>query len=114
MNKSAQEPQRILREHASSRGVDVIDFTGIFEKIIFDDSVTRLLADNGDSRDDIERLDRRKIKTYFLDEDHYTTAGHRVVASELYSYLSVHYPLEIGHRQETRGPDRDKASAGDF
>ncbi len=36
MNDNLKEPQRILVNHAKQAGVDVIDFTTVFEKLIFE------------------------------------------------------------------------------
>lgn len=47
----------------------------------------KLLAENGFSSDEIDG-------TYFLDGDHYSVEGHRIVASQLYNYLSSYYSFE--------------------
>jgi hypothetical protein len=93
IDDSFQEPQRILINHANLSKIDVIDFTKVFEEIIFDKNITKLLTDNGFQYDDIRRLYRTKIDKYFLERNHYTVEGHRIVASELYKYLLGHYPL---------------------
>jgi len=90
-NAKFQEPQRILSEHAKSRDVDVIDFTKVFEKLLFDDDVVQLLTQKGFSDKEIRGLYWNKIQRYFLDSDHYTVEGHKVVASILYDYVSRHY-----------------------
>ena len=94
MNSDLQEPQRILADHAKSRNVDVIDFTSVFENLVFDTSTVQLLMEKGFSPEEIHGLYRARIRTYFLDDSHYTVEGHRIVASQLYTYLSSHYPLE--------------------
>ncbi len=90
-NVKYQEPQRILSQHAKSRDVDVIDFTEVFGKIIFDEGVVQLLTQKGFSEKDIRALYGDKIQRYFLDSDHFTVEGHKVVASILYDYVSRHY-----------------------
>jgi lysophospholipase L1-like esterase len=92
-NVKFQEPQRILSQHAKSRDVDVIDFTEVFEKLIFDETIVHLLSEKGFSEKDIGALYGDRIQRYFLDSDHYTVEGHKVVASILYDYVSRHYPF---------------------
>jgi len=94
MNDGLQEPQRILINHAKSKNIDVIDFTNVFEKLIFNEGIVKLPAENGFSSDEIHGLYQERISTYFLDEDHYTVEGHRIVASQLYTYLSSYYSFE--------------------
>jgi len=86
-------PQRILSAHAQSRNVDVIDFTEVFGKLIFDDGVVKLLMQKGFLEKDIRALYRERIEQYFLDDDHYTVEGHKIVAARLHDYLSRHYSL---------------------
>jgi lysophospholipase L1-like esterase len=90
-DKGFQKPQRILSDHAKSREVDVIDFTEVFAKLIFDEGVVRLLMQKGFSENEVRALYGGRIRKYFLDDDHYTVEGHRVVASVLYDYVSRHY-----------------------
>jgi hypothetical protein len=80
-----------LSQHAKSRDVDVIDFTEVFGKLIFDEGVVQLLTHKGFSEKDIRALYGDKIQRYFLDSDHFTVEGHKVVASILYDYVSRHY-----------------------
>ncbi len=94
MNDDLQEPQRILINHAKSKNIDVIDFTNVFEKLIFNEGIVKLPAENGFSSDGIHGLHRERIRPYFLDEEHYTVEGHRIVASQLYTYLSSYYSFE--------------------
>lgn len=94
LNDGLQEPQRILINHAKSRNIDVIDFTNVFKKLIFNEGIVKLLAENGFSSDEIDGLYRERISTYFLDGDHYSVEGHRIVASQLYNYLSSYYSFE--------------------
>ena len=87
-------PQRILSAHAQSRNVDVIDFTEVFGRLIFDDDVVKMLMQKGFSEKDIRALYRERIEQYFLDDDHYTVEGHKIVAARLYDYLSRHYSFD--------------------
>lgn len=90
-NAKFQEPQRILIQHAKSRDVDVIDFTEVFGNLIFDGGIVQLLKEKGFSEKDIRALYGDRMQRYFLDSDHYTVEGHKIVASILYDYLSRHY-----------------------
>jgi lysophospholipase L1-like esterase len=89
-NADFQEPQRVLTKHAKSRDIDVIDFTQIFGRMIFDDALVQLLTEKGFSDRDIRALYGEKLQRYFLDSDHYTVEGHKVVASVLLDYLTRH------------------------
>jgi len=73
---SLQSPQTILREFATQNNIDVIDFTDVFSKRI-DSELTR------DTNREV------LIKKYFLDEDHYTVEGHRIVAEYISNYIRL-------------------------
>lgn len=90
-NNTYKEPQRVLSQHAKSWEVDVIDFTEVFEKIVIPDGITPPLLKNELSQNDIRALYGDKLQKYFLDSDHYTVEGHKVVASVLYDYVTRHY-----------------------
>lgn len=90
-NGKFQEPQRVLSQHAKSRDVDVIDFTEVLGKLIFDEGIVQFLKEKGFSEKDIRALYGDRVQRYFLDSDHYTVEGHKVVASILYDYVSRHY-----------------------
>jgi len=62
-NADMQWPQELLKQDAIKNQVKYIDFIKTFEDIIDNDTT--------------------KIAKYFLDEDHYTVEGHKVVAQEL-------------------------------
>jgi len=66
-NADMQWPQELLKQDASKNQVTYIDFLKTFKNIIDSDTT--------------------KISKYFLDEDHYTVEGHKVVASELSKVL---------------------------
>jgi hypothetical protein len=93
MNDNLKEPQKILINHAKSKHIDVIDFTDIFEKLIFDEKSVRQLLENGVTYPEINKLYQKNIARYFLDSNHYSVEGHRIIASELYSALSNYYPF---------------------
>lgn len=85
------QANKILFEHARSRSVDVLDLTPVFAKLIFDKKTDSMLSDSGFSVDEIEGLYEQRIRKYFLDQDHYTVEGHRIVANELFDYLTSKY-----------------------
>jgi lysophospholipase L1-like esterase len=83
-----REPQRILIEHAAAHGVVAIDFTEIFRDLIYDDpDRMAALERDGRSPGEIKELLQPKIDEYFLDADHFTDRGHRVVAAALIEHL---------------------------
>jgi lysophospholipase L1-like esterase len=96
-NSELQEPQRILNRHAEEQEVDVIDFTVVFEDIIFDKEVSGLLAEKGFSENEVNDLYKSRVRNYFIDNDHLTVEGHRIVASKLYEYLLNHYVFASQH-----------------
>ena len=84
----ARDPQRLLAEFASEHNVAIIDFTPIFERLVFDDpELLRTLRERGYSREEIEAYHFVKLRKYFRDADHLTPAGHAVVARELEQHL---------------------------
>ncbi len=88
LDESMREPQRILMEHAARHGVDALDFTPIFARLIFDDPEhLEFLRARGYSNEDINHFYMWRIEQYFWDEDHLTSEGHEVVAEELFEYL---------------------------
>jgi hypothetical protein len=91
MDRDLQWPQRILADHASRHGVDAVDFTPVFERILFgsDSAGTSAASPAG-----LRAQHRAEIRTYFLDRDHYTVEGHRRVAAELDAHLSRRYSFE--------------------
>lgn len=66
-NTDIQWPQELLKQDAIKNQVTYIDFLKTFEDKIDSDTT--------------------KIAKYFLDEDHYTVEGHKVVAQELSEVL---------------------------
>ncbi len=66
-NTDIQWPQELLKQDAIKNQVKYIDFVKTFENKINNDTT--------------------KIAKYYLDEDHYTVEGHKVVAQELSKVL---------------------------
>jgi lysophospholipase L1-like esterase len=88
LDENMREPQQILMEHAARHGIDVIDFTPIFARLVFDDPQhLEFLLTRGYSSEDINHFYAWRIDQYFWDEDHFTSQGHEVVAEELFEYL---------------------------
>jgi len=86
-NSALKVPEKILKDFARGEGIDVIDFTDIFEKYIFRGHVVDDLIKDKFTQREIHNLYSEKISRYFLDKDHYTVEGNQVVARELYNYL---------------------------
>jgi lysophospholipase L1-like esterase len=88
LNDDLQNPQDRLLDHASMQGVPVIDFTSIFEDLIFGpenvEDVKRAKLNPGD----IQEKYRAQIDRYFLDSDHLTEEGHAVVARILLAHMT--------------------------
>jgi lysophospholipase L1-like esterase len=87
MDEGLQAPERILTAHARSRNVAVIDFTRVFEQLIYEPNEVPVLRKDGFSSDEIAALYRKRLRAYYLDDDHYTAAGHEVIAARLYDHL---------------------------
>ena len=85
------QPQKILVEHARARGIDVLDLTPVFAELIFDENTLATLRDRGFSDDEIDALYEKRIRKFFLDQDHYTPEGHQVVAKELLNHIKQKY-----------------------
>jgi lysophospholipase L1-like esterase len=81
-------PQEILAEHAATFDVPVIDLTEDFARAVFDDpELVAYLRSKGKTSDEILAYHRHLADKYFFDEDHFTDAGHRIVAQKLYDWL---------------------------
>jgi lysophospholipase L1-like esterase len=87
MDKEYQVPHQILRDYAEQAGIAIIDFTPIFEDLIFEQPIVNFLKERGFSFAEIQALHENRIRKYFLDRDHYTPDGHKIVASKLYNYV---------------------------
>jgi lysophospholipase L1-like esterase len=87
-DESLRAPQEILARHAAAHGVDVIDTTPDFARLVFDDpQLVEFLRRKGKTRDEILAYHQHLASRYFLDENHLTDAGHRIVAQRLLDYL---------------------------
>jgi len=89
-----QTPQEILQRFAGESGMDTIDFTRVFRDRIRKDMARD--AGSPDADGEIEKAGERDLEQgslqpfvdrYFLDKDHLTVEGHRVVAETLLAYL---------------------------
>ncbi len=86
-----RDPQRILIEHAAQNGVDVIDTTDAFARLVFDDpGLVEYLRGRGKSSEEIYAYHEHQVRKYFFDHDHFNEAGHQVVAKLIYDYLAGH------------------------
>ncbi len=87
-DESLRAPQEILKAHAAEHGVPVIDTTDDFAKAVFDDpELVEYLRKKGKTGDEILAYHRLLADKFFFDEDHFTDAGHRIVAQRLYDWL---------------------------
>lgn len=88
VDDSARAPQHILREHAESLGVPVLDLTQAFADEVYDDpELLALLQRRGYSADQIEQIFGWRMREFFLDADHLTRKGHALVARALLEHL---------------------------
>lgn len=88
-DKTTHVSEQILIKYARKNNIDFIDFVPVFEDIIFDDPETvSYLEEKKFSAKDIRMLYNRKIRRYFLDEDHPTAWGDGIIAKKLFDYLS--------------------------
>lgn len=86
---SLRAPQEILAAHAAEHGVPVIDTTDDFVAAVFDDpELVEYLRKKGKTGDEILAYHRHLADKVFFDEDHFTDAGHRIVAQKLYDWLA--------------------------
>ena len=79
-------PQKILSDHARSHNVPVFDFTGVFRYILLE--YANAMIQKGLPPQAINKASERYLLEYFLDWDHLTARGHRVVAGVLFDYLT--------------------------
>jgi hypothetical protein len=81
-------PQQILASHAAKYHVDVIDTTDNLANAVLDDpDLVAYLRGRGKTPEEILSYHEQKVKQYFIDEDYFTIAGHRVVAHRIFEYL---------------------------
>jgi len=87
-DESMDTPQKILIAYAQKNNIDVIDFTEIFRNVILDNiAATAKDKDAKLKSQDIPKLYPEYINRYFLDDDHFTAEGHRIIALRLFKYL---------------------------
>jgi lysophospholipase L1-like esterase len=87
-DESLRTPEKILAQHAAEHGVPVIDTTDDFAHAVFDDDeLVDYLRRKGKTPDEILAYHRYRTDMFFFDEDHFTEAGHRIVARRLFEYL---------------------------
>jgi lysophospholipase L1-like esterase len=88
-DEGLRAPQEILAQHAAKHGVGVIDTTDDFTRVVFEDpELVKYLRRNGKTPDEILAYHRHIADRYFFDEDHFTDAGHRIIARRLFEYLA--------------------------
>lgn len=88
-DESLRAPQEILKAHAAEHGVPVIDTTDDFVAAVFDDpDLVDYLKKKGKTGDEVLAYHRHLADKVFFDEDHFTDAGHRIVAQKLYDWLA--------------------------
>jgi len=76
-------PQRMLAAHAAQHGVDVLDLTSTFRDLILDTELVDKLKAEGQSAEQILKAHADKVNEYYIDSNHFTAAGHDVVARSL-------------------------------
>jgi lysophospholipase L1-like esterase len=81
-----QRPQQILSEHAAQHDVDVVDFTAEFEDII-DGEIAHVTGDRLLDAWTKKGMHYLYESRFFLDHDHLTPEGHRVVANRIARYI---------------------------
>jgi lysophospholipase L1-like esterase len=87
-DEDLRAPQEILKAHAAEHGVPVIDTTDDFAAAVLDDpELVAYLRRKGKTGDEILAYHRHFADKLFFDEDHFTDAGHRIVAQRLFDYL---------------------------
>lgn len=79
-------PQIILSDHARSHHVPVFDFTTVFRHILLE--YAHALVEKRLPPQAINKMSERYLLEYFLDWDHLTARGHKVVANVLFGYLT--------------------------
>jgi len=77
---SLQKPQKYLESFLQGMKINYIDFTEVFQHRIKVD-LSKLSANISN------KIMNNQISKYYLDEDHYTSIGHQVIAKKLYNYL---------------------------
>ena len=73
----------MLAAHAAQHGVDVLDLTSTFRDLILDTELVDKLKAEGQSAEQILKAHADKVNEYYIDSNHFTAAGHDVVARSL-------------------------------
>jgi lysophospholipase L1-like esterase len=80
-------PQRLLADHARRSGVAVLDLTETFRGLIVDPERAASMRADGAAPEEILGAHADAAKVYYIDSNHFTPEGHRVIASKLFEYL---------------------------
>ena len=80
-------PQAILTEHTVEHGVDVLDLTDTFRDLIYDAEQLAALRADGLTSKEIHARHADEIARYYIDSNHFTADGHRVIAARLFERL---------------------------
>ncbi|MDD3558406.1 MAG: SGNH/GDSL hydrolase family protein [Melioribacteraceae bacterium] len=81
-NDDLKKPQNILKSFLSHESISYLDFTDIFKNIIQKE------IDSGANLN-------QSISKYYLDEDHYTVTGHRVIAKHIKQFLDSQKDVNV-------------------
>lgn len=81
-NNDLTKPQNILKTFLSHESISYLDFTDIFKNIIQKE------IDSGANLN-------QSISKYYLDEDHYTVTGHRVIAKHIKQFLDSQMDVKV-------------------
>lgn len=88
LHDELKAPQNILSEFARSRGIEVIDFTPVFEREIFGDQYGTLSQLNSSDKKDVIKSHYSRIQKYYIDTTaHMTPEGHRIAASHIFNVM---------------------------
>jgi lysophospholipase L1-like esterase len=82
-------PQRILAKHAAEHGVEVLDLAGPLRRVVFGEELAeRILAGDVDARA-LRAEYQTELYRYYLDSNHFTPDGNRIIAAELYEWIQA-------------------------
>jgi len=81
-NNDAQLPQEYLKSFLNDKSIVYIDLLEIFERKINNDIYNGVRQDSS-------------LKKYFLDEDHFTPLGHKIVASEIKKIVEDNFKIYL-------------------
>ena len=87
-NKKVQRPQKVLIEHAEKYNVDFIDFTKVFESFISKNIKDIVSYEKKETtEDEVQKLYSEELEKYFIDGQHPSPEGHKIIALKLLEYL---------------------------